>query len=113
MLYLTTILAMLSVLPPRILLRAASQQLPLHPAYSLAPQHLFSTSSRIFEMSIPKTQKAVQFEKTGGPEVLKVNEIPVPEVGPEQALLKVEYAGVNFLDVSNYRFQYPCRRCSY
>jgi NADPH2:quinone reductase len=51
-------------------------------------------------MSIPPTQKAVQFEKTGGPEVLKINEIAVPEVGPEQALLKVEYASVNFLDTS-------------
>jgi NADPH:quinone reductase len=43
--------------------------------------------------------KAIQMTKTGGPEVLEVHETPMPEPGPGQALVKIEAAGVNFIDV--------------
>lgn len=34
----------------------------------------------------------------GGPEVLKLVELPTPEPGPEQVLIEVTHAGVNFAD---------------
>ena len=43
---------------------------------------------------IPKTQTALQIQKNGGPEVLEVVEnVRVPELGPTDVLIKVEYAG--------------------
>jgi len=43
--------------------------------------------------------KAVFVEKPGGVEALKYGEIPKPTPGPGQALVKIEAAGVNFIDV--------------
>lgn len=43
--------------------------------------------------------RAVQFEKFGGPEVLTVNDVPTPEPGPHDVLMKVEAVGVNRMDV--------------
>ena len=43
--------------------------------------------------------KAIRFHSYGGPEVLKLEEIPVPEPGTDQALVRVVTAGVNFIDV--------------
>jgi NADPH2:quinone reductase len=43
--------------------------------------------------------KAIRFQAHGGPEVLKLEEIPIPEAGPGQALVRVISAGVNFIDV--------------
>src|SRR6266404_6003047 len=42
--------------------------------------------------------KAVAFEKIGGPEVLKIAEVPKPEVKPGMVLIKVRAAGINFAD---------------
>src|SRR4051812_35729703 len=38
-------------------------------------------------------------ERTGGPEVLTVREVPDPEPGAGQVLVDVEAVGVNFRDV--------------
>src|SRR5208337_3161805 len=35
----------------------------------------------------------------GGPEVLKLVELPIPEPGPGQALIRIEATGVNFVEV--------------
>lgn len=43
--------------------------------------------------------KAVKIYQYGGPEVLKFEEAPTPQPGPGQALVKVEAAGVNFIDI--------------
>src|SRR5258707_2725505 len=43
--------------------------------------------------------KAVRLHSFGGPEVLRFEEIPVPEPGENQALVRVMAAGVNFIDV--------------
>ena len=43
--------------------------------------------------------KAIQIQKNGGPEVMAVAELPVPEADAGQAIVKVEAAGVNFIDV--------------
>lgn len=42
--------------------------------------------------------RAVQIEEFGGPEVLKVADVPVPEPADGQVLIEVSRAGVNFAD---------------
>jgi NADPH2:quinone reductase len=42
--------------------------------------------------------KAVQIEEFGGPEVLQVVDLPEPEPGDDELLVKVERAGMNFAD---------------
>src|SRR5260370_23125850 len=42
--------------------------------------------------------KAIRFYACGGPEVLRLEEIPVPEAQPGEVLIRVQAAGVNFLD---------------
>ncbi|HZS51556.1 MAG TPA: quinone oxidoreductase [Bryobacterales bacterium] len=43
--------------------------------------------------------KAIRVHQTGGPEVLQYEEIPMPTPGPGEALVKIEAAGVNFIDI--------------
>lgn len=43
--------------------------------------------------------KAVRINDFGGPDVLRLEEIPVPKPGQNQALVRVVAAGVNFVDV--------------
>jgi NADPH:quinone reductase len=43
--------------------------------------------------------KAIQVKETGGPEKMDLVEIPVPQPGPKQALVKIAVSGVNFIDV--------------
>jgi NADPH:quinone reductase-like Zn-dependent oxidoreductase len=45
-----------------------------------------------------ETMKAIQIHSFGGPEVLKLDEIPRPEPGPQQVLVRVHAAGVNPVD---------------
>jgi len=42
--------------------------------------------------------KAIAIERTGGPDVLTVHDLPVPEVKAGEALVKLEASGVNFID---------------
>ncbi|HLV97398.1 MAG TPA: quinone oxidoreductase [Ktedonobacterales bacterium] len=42
--------------------------------------------------------QVVRFYEYGGPEVLKVEDAPVPEPGPGEALVRVAAAGVNYAD---------------
>ena len=48
--------------------------------------------------SIPSTMKAAALERFGGPEVLGVREIPVPELEPDEILVRVKAAGVGVWD---------------
>jgi NADPH2:quinone reductase len=43
--------------------------------------------------------KAIQIHSTGGPEVLQLEDLPIPEPGPGQVLVRVEAAGVNFIEI--------------
>lgn len=43
--------------------------------------------------------KAIRYHEFGGPEVMQLEELPVPTPGPGQALVKVAAAGVNFIDI--------------
>jgi NADPH2:quinone reductase len=51
--------------------------------------------------------KAIQVSQVGGPEVLKLVDLPVPEPKPNEALVKIEAAGVNFVDVYFREGRYP------
>ena len=42
---------------------------------------------------------AIQIQTTGGPEVLKLAELPIPVPGPGQVLIRVEAIGVNFIEI--------------
>src|SRR5207302_4865064 len=43
--------------------------------------------------------RAIRIESVGGPEVMKLVEMPTPAPGSGQALVRVEAAGVNFIDI--------------
>ena len=43
--------------------------------------------------------KAIQVKQTGGPEVLRLAELPIPEPKPNEAVVKLAVSGVNFIDV--------------
>jgi NADPH2:quinone reductase len=51
--------------------------------------------------------QAIQISSTGGPEVLALCEIPVPTPGPDEALIRVEACGVNFIDIYLREGRYP------
>ena len=42
--------------------------------------------------------KAIRVQRTGGPEVMELVEIPAPQPKPNEALVKVKIAGVNSID---------------
>jgi len=42
---------------------------------------------------------AIQIQNTGGPEVLRLAELPIPVPGPGQVLIRVEAVGVNFIEI--------------
>ena len=42
--------------------------------------------------------RAIRVHDTGGPEALRLDDIPSPAAGPGEVLVRVEYAGVNFID---------------
>jgi NADPH:quinone reductase len=50
--------------------------------------------------------KAIQIEEFGGPEVLKVAEVPDPEPGDGQVVVNVARAGMNFADTHAIRNDY-------
>ena len=43
--------------------------------------------------------KAIQIKQTGGPEILEYVDLPIPEPKPNEAVVKIAAAGVNFIDV--------------
>lgn len=51
--------------------------------------------------------KAIQVQKTGGPEVLTVVDLPIPKPKPNEAIVKITASGVNFIDVYFREGRYP------
>jgi NADPH2:quinone reductase len=51
--------------------------------------------------------KAIQVQKTGGPEALTVVDLPVPKPKPNEAVVKIAAVGVNFIDVYFREGRYP------
>jgi NADPH2:quinone reductase len=50
---------------------------------------------------------AIQVDQPGGPEVLKVADLPVPVCGPDQLLVELAFSGVNFIDIYQRQGIYP------
>src|SRR6266404_2746388 len=51
--------------------------------------------------------KAIQIKRTGGPEVMELADLPVPQPKPNnEAVVKIMAAGVNFIDVYNREGRY-------
>ncbi|HQR19242.1 MAG TPA: quinone oxidoreductase [Burkholderiaceae bacterium] len=51
--------------------------------------------------------KAIRFHETGGPEVLKLENVDVGEPGPGQARVRHSYIAVNFIDIYFRTGRYP------
>jgi NADPH2:quinone reductase len=51
--------------------------------------------------------KAIQVQKTGGPEVLTHVDLPVPKAKSNEAVVKIAASGVNFIDVYFREGRYP------
>src|SRR5579862_5798482 len=51
--------------------------------------------------------RAIQVQQTGGPEALKLVDLPVPKPKPNEALVKIGAAGINFIDVYFREGRYP------
>ena len=50
--------------------------------------------------------KVIQIKQTGGPEVMEVVDLPVPQPKPNEAVVKIQAVGVNFIDVYNREGRY-------
>jgi NADPH2:quinone reductase len=53
--------------------------------------------------------KAIQIQKTGGPEVLTLVDLPVPKPQANEAIVKIAASGVNFIDVYVREGRYPAQ----
>jgi NADPH2:quinone reductase len=53
--------------------------------------------------------KAIQVQKTGGPEVLTLVDLPVPRPKANEAIVKIAASGVNFIDVYIREGRYPAQ----
>jgi NADPH2:quinone reductase len=51
--------------------------------------------------------KAIQVSQTGGPEVMKFVDLPTPDPKPNEAVVEIKAAGVNFIDVYFREGRYP------
>jgi len=59
-------------------------------------------------MSMPATMRALQQTSLNGPQDLRlITDAPVPTPGPDEVLIRVTAAGVNFLDISMARGVLP------
>ncbi|MFZ8813441.1 MAG: alcohol dehydrogenase catalytic domain-containing protein, partial [Thermus aquaticus] len=51
--------------------------------------------------------KAIRVHQVGGPEVLRPEEVPVPEPGPGEVLVRIFASGVNYIDTYKRKGLYP------
>ncbi len=51
--------------------------------------------------------QAIRIHETGGPEKLRVDDVPLPAPGPGEVRIRVEAAGVNFIDTYQRSGLYP------
>ncbi|KAF8079186.1 hypothetical protein FPV67DRAFT_1402721 [Lyophyllum atratum] len=62
------------------------------------------------KMSLPTTTDAITIAETGGPEVIEKKTIPFPKPDSGSIVIKVEYLGVNFIDVYYRKGFYPYKQ---
>lgn len=53
--------------------------------------------------------RQICFASHGGPDVLQLREVPIPEVGPGQILIKLVACGLNYIDTYHRTGLYPVR----
>ena len=58
-------------------------------------------------VTLPATMRAIEMREPGKPDVLVPTELPTPEPGPGEVLIKVTAAGVNGPDLVQRRGHYP------
>jgi NADPH2:quinone reductase len=51
--------------------------------------------------------KAIRIHAPGGPEVMRLEEVPDPEPGPGEAVVRMEATGINFIEIYQRKGQYP------
>jgi NADPH2:quinone reductase len=51
--------------------------------------------------------RAIRIHEFGGPEVLRCDEVPLPQPGAGEARVKIEAIGVNYIDIYQRKGQYP------
>jgi len=51
--------------------------------------------------------RVVKIEKTGGPEVLKIENIKIGDPGPNDALIETKAMGLNYIDAYHRSGSYP------
>jgi NADPH2:quinone reductase len=66
-----------------------------------------SAWSAALRIMIEAVMKAIQVQQPGGPEALKLVDLPVPKPKPNEAIVKIAAAGVNFIDVYFREGRYP------
>jgi NADPH2:quinone reductase len=53
------------------------------------------------EPYIPETMKAAAIDRYGGPDVLRLHELPVPRPGRQEVFIRLEAAGIGVWDADN------------
>ena len=92
------------------LLRSPTAYCLLPTAYCLLPTADCRLPSAVYCLLFTlysSSMKAIQVSQVGGPEVLTLVDLPVPNPKPNEALVQVEAAGVNFIDVYFCEGRYP------
>ncbi|CAA2107938.1 Phthiocerol synthesis polyketide synthase type I PpsC [Methylobacterium bullatum] len=56
---------------------------------------------------LPETMRQIRFAGAGGPDVLTLETVPLPQAGPGQVLIEVVSAGVNRPDIQQREGKYP------
>jgi len=51
--------------------------------------------------------KAIRIHAPGGPEAMRLEDVPEPQAGPGEVLVRMEATGVNFIEVYQRKGQYP------
>src|SRR4051812_25595826 len=72
-----------------------------------APATRSACSFRETRMTLPERMRAIDGSSFGGPEVLRLVEMPTPKPGPDEVLVRVAAAGVNRPDVLQRKGHYP------
>jgi NADPH2:quinone reductase len=66
---------------------------------SVTKTHRQASESRFARYESNFHMKAIQLKQTGGPEVLELVDVPLPQPKPNEAVVKVSASGVNFIDI--------------
>ena len=56
---------------------------------------------------MPTTAKAIRIHETGGPDVMKWEDVEIADPGPGEVLLRHTVAGLNFIDINHRAGTYP------